>query len=67
MRRWLIDKDVSTKTPIAKTLESISIRNRSDAIVVDRCLIDVDPMVFANMGSFIVYATPTQHHRKASL
>ena len=32
---------------IAKTLGSTSIRYRSDAKLSDRCVIDVDPMVFA--------------------
>ena len=32
---------------IAKTLVSTSIRHRSDTFASDRCLIDVDPMVFA--------------------
>ena len=35
---------------IAKTMESTSIRRRSDAKVSDRRLIDVDPMVFSILG-----------------
>ena len=36
-----------TYTQIAKSLESTSIRHRSDTFASDRCLIDVDPRVFA--------------------
>ena len=43
---------------IKKIIESISIRHRSDAKVSDRCLIDVDPMVF-----FIWARSLVSYHR----
>ena len=45
-----IEQDQLKMTQIAKTLKSTSIRYRSDGKVSDRCLIDVDPMVFAIWG-----------------
>ena len=43
---WYIFQCEST-TQIAKTIGTMSIRHRSDTTVSDRCVIDVDPMVFA--------------------
>ena len=43
---FLEDVTSLVSAQIIKTLWSISVRHRSDAKVSDRCLIDVDPMVF---------------------
>ena len=42
---------IAPETHLVKTIESTWIRHRSDAEVSNRCLIDVDPGVFAIWGT----------------
>ena len=48
---------VVTSSEIAKTVGSTCIRRRSDAKVSDRCLIHVDPNVFANWNGIETICT----------
>ena len=58
---------ISQITKIAKTLGSTSIRHRSDTKVSDRCLIDVDPRVFAIWdSSFSLWADGPTNDKEIS-
>ena len=59
-----LDENCGLSSPITKTLGWPSIRHRSNTFVLDRCLTDVDPKVFAICYDAAIgrWVSPTTNH-----